>query len=344
MKKIIIATDTWRPHMDGVVRHIEELLQQIEKRGFKVVVLHPRLFFSFSLPFYPDYRFTFLIKSKAKKIIEKENPDYIHIITSGPVGIAVRDVCLKHGLDFTTTYSTHFPNYVKLYVSKSNFAFNSVYSFLKRFHNAGNKTMVSTESLKEEVEKRGFKNVVVCPLGVNADFFKKNYSVPKYLAGIKRPVFVYLGRIAKEKNLEEFLKCDLPGTKLVIGDGPIKLSLEKKYPEALFVGEKRGEKLVSLLSASDVLVFPSVSETFGLTILEALACSVPVAAHNVMGPKDIITQGVDGFLDNDLTNAAKLCLKLSREKCREKALKFSWEKSADIFLSNLVKINYAKKV
>lgn len=337
-KKIIIATDTWHPHMDGVVRHIDELMRQIQKMGFEVVILYPSLFLSFPLPFYTDYRFALLMKSKLKKIIKKEKPDNIHIMTSGPFAIALRDICIKDGINFTTTYSTHFPSYAKAYVLKSDVVFNLTYSFLKWFHNAGAKTMVSTKSLKEEVENRGFKNVVVCPLGVDTDFFKRSSNVPDYLAEIKRPIFMYLGRIAKEKNIEEFLKCELPGTKLIVGNGPLKPDLEKKYPEVLFVGEKRGNELVNLLSASDVFVFPSVTETFGLVILEALACGLPVAAHNVMGPKDIITQGVDGYLDNDLTKAATNCLNLSRENCRKKALKFSWEHSADIFIDSLIHV------
>ncbi len=338
MRKILIATDSWRPHMDGVVRHIDALIKEIKKIGVESVILHPRLFFSFSLPFYQDYRFTAHVRSKAKQIIKKEKPDHVHIMTSGPVGMAVRRICLENNIHFTTTYSTHFPNYAKEYILKSNVVFNMIYSYLKWFHNAGAKTMVSTMSLKEEVEKKGFKNVVVCPLGVDTEIFKSGSNKPDLLQKVKRPVFVYLGRIAKEKNVEEFLKCRLPGTKLIIGSGPLKANFEIKYSDAIFAGEKRGQELTDLLSASDVFVFPSVTETFGLVILEALSCGIPVAAHNVMGPKDIISQGIDGYMDDNLAKAALKCLDIPRENCRKKALKFSWKRSADIFIKNLSQV------
>jgi len=193
--------------------------------------------------------------------------------------------------------------------------------------------MVSTESLKKELERKGYQNVVICPLGVDVSLFKKPKEIIRRYPG---PIFTYLGRLAKEKNVEEFLGCSLSGTKLVIGDGPQRKQLERKYGErAIFLGIKRGLELVNLLSASDVLVFPSRTDTFGLTIIEALACEVPVAAHSVMGPRDIITPGVDGFLDENLAKAAQECLKLDRRVCREKALAFSWEHSVEMFLKNL---------
>ncbi len=338
MKKIIISTDTWRPNFDGVIRHIEELSLRLESKGFEVVILHPRLFFSIPVIFYPEYSITFFAKSKIKKIIKTEKPDYIHIATWGPLGLSARRACLDQKNKFTTAYPTHFPEYAKIYILKSKFLFDLIYAYLRWFHNAGNRTMVSTESLKKEADEYGFKNVVVSPLGVDVDFFKENASVSKEHDGFKHPIFAYLGRLAKEKNVEEFLECVLPGTKLIIGDGPIRPDLEKKYcKNTFFAGKKMGKELVDLLSVCDVLVFPSLTDTFGLAIVEALACGIPVAAHNVIGPKDIITNGVDGFLDENIEEAAIKCLSISREKCREKALKFSWEKSADYFIRNLVK-------
>lgn len=339
MKKIIIATDTWYPQMDGVVRHTEELIKNLKKQDFEIIVLHPRLFFSFALPFYKDYRVTFFAKSKITKIIEKEKPDYIHIATWGPLAMSVRKVCIEKKIKFTSTFPTHFPRYAKKYILNSGFLFNIVYSYLARFHNAGRRTMVSTKTLKKEAQNHGFKNVVVCPLGVDVDFFKKSPNIPEDILKIKHPIFVYLGRLAKEKNVEEFLRCDLPGTKLVIGDGPLRKVFEKKYSkDVIFVGKKTGRDLVDLLGACDVLVFTSITDTFGLTILEALSCEVPVAAHDVMGPKDIITNGVDGFISDNLQDAAQKCLKLSKENCRKKAIDFSWSKSAEIFIKNLILI------
>ena len=325
--------------MDGVIRHLEELIKKLEKKDFEVVVLHPRLFFSFPLPFYKDYRITLFAKAKIKKIIEKEQPDYIHMATWGPLGTSMRKVCLKNKIKFTSAFPTHFPRYAESYFLGSDFLFNIVYAYLKRFHNAGEKTMVSTKTLKEEAENYGFKNVVVCPLGVDVDFFEKSLNKPKEILNLKRPIFTYLGRVAKEKNVEEFLKCNLPGTKLIIGDGPLRKKFKEKYiKNTIFVGKKTGKELVDLLSNCDVLVFTSKTDTFGFVIVEALACEVPVVAHNVMGPKDIIENGVDGFLGEDLEKLAIKCLDIDKKNCRKKAEKFSLEKSADIFIKNLTAI------
>ena len=210
---------------------------------------------------------------------------------------------------------------------------------LSWFHRAGSKTMVSTKTLKKEAESCGLKNVVIRPLGVAPEiFFRKQESFATKQYNFKHPVFVFLGRLAKEKNIEEFLKCDLPVTKLVIGDGPLKKQFEKKYKDALFVGWKNEKDIADYFSACDVFVFPSTTDTFGIAIIEALSCGLPVAAHNVMGPKDIITNGVDGYLEEDLKQAAIKCLNLSKEDCRKKALKFSWDSSAESFINNLVKV------
>lgn len=194
--------------------------------------------------------------------------------------------------------------------------------------------MVSTESLKSELEISGFKNVVVVPLGVDVNHFVRNPASP--LPKLSKPVFVYFSRLAPEKSPEEFLRLKMPGTKLVIGDGPDRKKLEKKYgKENMFVGYKRGQELVDWLSLADVFVFPSRTETFGLVVLEALACGIPVAAHDVMGPRDIITEGKDGYLSENLAEAAMKCLSLSRDDCRAKAIQYSWEHSAEAFIKNL---------
>lgn len=339
MKKIIIATDNWYPEVNGIVRMVTNLSDLLQKKDFAVTIIHPGLFYTLPLGFYSGVRISMFADRKIKKILEIQMPDYIHIATEGPVGLAVRTFCIKKGLKFTTSHQTKVPSYAEYYTKlKNNLVFNSLYAYFQWFHQKSSAVMVATESLRQELEKHGFKNLVLCPLGVNGDYFKRNLnSKVKESYKLKSPVFVYFGRIAKEKNIEEFLRCNLPGTKLIIGDGPIRKQLEKKYKDATFIGWKNNHELIDWLSASDVFVFPSITETFGLVILEALSCGVPVAAHNVMGPKDIITQGIDGFLDENLQKAALECLNFSREKCRQKALQFSWDNAGKSFIKNLVR-------
>lgn len=340
MQKLIIATDMWRPEVNGVVRAIEGVLPFLEKNNFKIVLIHPELFFTIPFFFYPDIRIPLFPKKIVRKIIEKEKPDYIHIVTEGMIGLAARAVCLQKGINFTTAYHGNIPDYMEHYIKiRVSFIVKLAYAYFRWFHNSASKTIVSTKSLKQKLEGRGFTNVVVCPFGVDTGLFVRNLqlSIQKYKNFVP-PVFVYFGRVAVEKNIEEFLECNLPGTKLVIGDGPARKKLEKKYKEkAVFVGWKTGQELVDMLSLCDVFVFPSKTDTFGFVIVEALACGLPVAAHNVMGPKDIITSGVDGYLEKDLKQAAIKCLNLSRENCRKKALEFSWSSSAESFINNLVK-------
>jgi glycosyltransferase involved in cell wall biosynthesis len=326
------VSDAWHPQVNGVVTVLETLVKHLEENDFVVTIIHPGLFKTIGLFFYPEIRLSLFAKRKVEKLILETKPDFIHIVTEGPLGYAAEKACKKHRLQFTTSYHTHFPLYIEERVG----AFSEIsYKILRKFHNKGVATMVATQSLINELKVHGFTNLVLWPLGVDVNFFKRtlNSSLPK----LPSPVFAYLGRIAIEKNVEEFLKLALQGTKLVIGDGPDRAKLEEIYSDrAQFIGYKKGQELVDWLSLADVLVFPSHTDTFGLVIVEALSCGVPVAAHNVTGPKDIIENGVDGYLDQDLNRAALNCLKLSKEKCREKALQYSWEKSTESFISNLV--------
>ncbi len=334
MKKIIIFTDGWHPMVSGVVRSLEKTIEILKNNYFEVVLIHPGMFHSIPVFFYPEVKLSVFAQKKIEKIIEAEKPDYIHIATEGTLGLAARMVCVHNNFKFSTAYHTHIPLYLKV---RTGFLFNSTYAYLRWFHSASESLMVSTESLKEELTSHNFKNIVICPLGVDTDYFKREENNNKIKKEFTQPVFVFCGRVAVEKNIKEFLDCDLPGTKLVIGDGPQREELENEYGEKVkFVGYKKGADLIALLSVCDVFVFPSCTETFGLVVLEAMACGIPVAAHNVMGPKDIITSGVDGFVGDDLAKAAVACLNLSRAKCREKALQFSWEESTKSFIKNLV--------
>ena len=339
MKKVIIATDFWH-QASGVAKATEEISQYLVKNGFTVTVVHPKLFFNLPNIFYSEYRVAFFLRRKIKKIIEREKPDHIHIVSEGPIGFAVRTICSRKKIPFTTAYHGNVPDYIEHYINiKSNAIIAVTYAYLRWFHNGAVSTMVSTKSLQEKLEHHGFRHLVICPLGVDVELFKKNNDLRVRQQNIfTHPVFVYFGRLAKEKSVEEFLQCHLEGTKLVIGSGPIGKQLQKNYPDAIFTGQKTKKELVDLLSICDVFVFPSRTETFGLVVLEALSCQIPVAAHNVMGPRDIITNGVDGFLGENLQEAAIKCLQLSRENCRRKALTFSWEKSGQTFINNLAAI------
>lgn len=334
MRKILFVTDAWRPQVNGVVTMLEKTKTLLEKKGYVVELIEPGQFHTVPLPLYPEIRLALFPARKVDALIRDVAPDSIHIATEGPLGLAARRACIRRGLRFTTSYHTHYDLY-----TEARFAIfmKPVSRLLRWFHSVAVRTLVSTDSLKQELEKRGFKNLTVCPLGVDTDFFiRKNGRPPIEL---EKPVFVYFGRIAKEKSPEDFLRLSLPGTKLVIGDGPDRKALEAEYGnKALFVGYKRGTELIDWLSLADVLVFPSRTETFGLVILEALSCGIPVAAHDVMGPKDIITNGKDGFLEGNLTKAALACLALDPAECRKTALRYSWEASARAFETSLVPV------
>ena len=294
MKHLLVITDTWEDkNTNGVVVYLTHIKSSLEKLGFKVTVIHPGQFTHFSLPTYAEIKMSLSTQAHMKEIISDAAPDYIHIATEGTLGALARIVCTKNKWKFSTFYHTRFPEYIYL---RFKLLGPAATKYVQWFHKASSCLMVSTDTLKKELEDKGFKNVAISQLGVNLDLFHKNPNaeLPKSLS---RPLFVFMGRIAPEKTIEDFLECELPGSKMIIGDGPSKIQLEKDYPDrALFVGQKTGQELVDLLSVSDVFVFPSRTDTFSLTIIEALACGVPVAAYDVQGPKNILTNSVDGYL------------------------------------------------
>ncbi len=335
--KLLIVTDTWAPKVDGVVRSIENRMPQLRAMGYDVVVVHPGQFATMPFPLYPELRVALFPKRKLRSMLSGIKPDYIHIETEGTLGIAARSLCRKQGLRFTSSYHTHLQLYVDVYSRLPvRFLLRPAAALLRRFHSAAVHTFVSTESLRAELARQGFKNLVVCPLGVDANLFVRNPEAPQ--VQMERPVFAFFSRLAPEKSPENFLKLTLPGTKLVIGDGPDRKKLEKKYPSAKFVGFQRGQDLVNWLSLVDVVVMPSRTETFGLVVIEALAMGIPVAAHDVIGPRDVIVHGVHGHLSDDLGQAAIDCLGLSAEDCRKRALEFSWQASAEVYAQNLVPV------
>ena len=327
--RILIATDAWRPQVNGVVRTLTSLARAAATLGAEIEFLTPDGFPSMPVPTYPGLRLALPNRGEIAQRIEAASPEAIHVATEGPIGWCTRAFCLRRKLPFTTSYTTRFPEYVSV---RTGIPGSWGYAVLRRFHAAGAMTMVATNSLREELRGRGFAHLGAWGRGVDTKLF--NPGEPAQL-DFPRPIFAVVGRVAVEKNLEAFLSLDLPGTKIVIGDGPQKAELEHRFPSAKFLGEKTGNDLTSHIAAADVFVFPSLTDTFGVVQLEALACGTPVAAFPVTGPLDVIADHPVGALDNDLRAACLRALTLSRATCRAFALAHSWESSAKQFLGNL---------
>jgi 1,2-diacylglycerol 3-alpha-glucosyltransferase/glucuronosyltransferase len=329
--RILIATDAWHPQVNGVVRTLTMMAEAATGLGVDVSFLTPQSFATFALPSYPDLRVALPGPAKIARLIEEARPDNIHIATEGPVGILVRRYCLKHRLPFTTSFHTRFPEYVS---ARSPIPESWVWAGLRRFHSASAAVMAATPALADELRERGFKNVVLWPRGVDAKLFHpKDFDL-----GLPRPVFLSVGRVAVEKNLEAFLSLDLPGTKVVVGDGPAREDLGRKFPDAVFLGAMQGERLADAYAAAEVFVFPSKTDTFGLVLLEALASGVPVAAFPVCGPRDVIGNAPVGVLNDDLQAACLEALKIPSDACRAFALEHSWESCARAFIDNIVNV------
>ncbi len=325
MPKLLIVTDAWRPQINGVVRSIENLVRELEQFDIEVDILSPAEFPTVPLPGYPEIRLALATPGRVARRIEASNPDFIQIATEGPLGLLGRRAAFKRN-GFTTSYHTRFPEYVS---ARYPVPESWLYSFMRWFHNAGRGCLVATESLRAELEARGFTNLYIWSRGVDTDLFHPGYPAP---LDLPRPVFLHVGRMAVEKNVETFLAMDLPGAKLVVGGGPMLEDFKTRYPEVTFTGAKSGAELAALYAMGDVFVFPSLTDTFGLVVLEALASGVPVAAYPVTGPQDIIGQSGAGVVDADLRKAALSCLDLSRDAARARALEFSWPACARQFL------------
>jgi len=327
--RILIATDAWHPQVNGVVRTLTSLARSASALGAEIDFLTPDGFPSFGVPTYPGLRIALPYRREIAARIEAVSPEAIHIATEGPIGWAVRAYCRRRKLAFTTSYTTRFPEYIAV---RSIVPATLSYAVLRHFHAAAAMTMVATASLRQGLGARGFRKLGTWTRGVDTDLFTPNDAAE---LDLPRPIFMTVGRVAVEKNLEAFLSLDLPGSKIVIGDGPQKAELERRYPKARFLGEKTGKDLPSHLAAADVFVFPSRTDTFGVVQLEALACGTPVAAFPVTGPLDVIADHPVGALDSDLRSACIRALGVSRETCRSFALERSWENSARQFIGNL---------
>ena len=328
--KIAIVTDAWRPQINGVVTTYLQTIKVLETWGYEVACLTPEHFKTVSCPTYPEIALSMVTASTIKSILADIGPHAVHIATEGPLGWAARRACLSSGFSYSTAYHTRFPEYVRL---RFPIPLRLSYKVMKQFHNSGSGMMVSTPELKREMEDRGFTNVRLWSRGVDMQLFRpRNQARPT----TTEPVFTFVGRVAPEKNIEAFLALNLPGKKRVIGSGPALPGLQQKYPETEFTGYKQGEELAELVAASSVFVFPSLTDTFGVVQLEAMACGVPVAAFPVDGPKSVIRNGFNGWMDDDLKTAALRCLEISPDNCRQFAKSYSWEACTEQFASNLM--------
>jgi glycosyltransferase involved in cell wall biosynthesis len=318
--------------VNGVVRTLSTVAHELRAMGHVVDVIGPDRFRTFPCPTYPDIALSLLPRRRLIRMIEAFRPDALHVATEGPLGLAARSWARRRGVAFTTAFHTRFAEYIH---ARMRLPTRPIYAWMRRFHGAGQGTMVATASLREELTRRGFRNIRAWSRGVDLDLFKPE---PREEWDLPRPVFLYVGRVAVEKNIGAFLDLDLPGSKVVVGGGPSLASLRRDYPNVTFTGPRYGEALARAYAGADVFVFPSLTDTFGLVILEALACGTPVAAFPVTGPKDVMAdaEGVIGSVNADLREAALEALRGDRAACRAHAERYSWRACAEMFLSHLV--------
>lgn len=333
--RICIATDAWHPQINGVVTTLTRTADTLRGWGHEVMVISPDQFTTIPCPTYPQIRLSMVTATTIARMLRAFDPAAVHIATEGPLGWTTRKACRSLGLQFTTSYHTRFPEYVRM---RAPVPMAMSYALIRGFHRPARRTMAAP-TIIDELRAKNFPHLVPWSRGVDTALFRpRRESTPLHC----EPHFVYVGRVAPEKNLAAFLDLDLPGKKWVIGDGPSLGSLRNGYPEVRFFGPKRGEDLAWHLAQADVFVFPSRTDTFGVVLLEANACGVPVAAFPVTGPKYLVREGVNGCLDTDLQAAALRALAVSRATCRAFAAQYSWETCTGQFFDNLA-INAAGK-
>lgn len=336
-ERILIVSDAWQPQVNGVVRTLATVSEELRALGHVVEVIGPDRFRTVPLPTYPDIRLAVLPGRMLARLIDQFRPHALHIATEGPLGLAARSLARRRGWTFTTSFHTKFPEYLQ---ARTGLPPRFAYAWLRRFHNSGAGMLVATHSLREDLAARGFSTVRTWTRGVDLSLFSPDLRDPdlEEFAELPRPIFLNIGRVAVEKNIRAFLDLDLPGAKAVVGAGPQLAELQRDYPGVRFTGARHGEALARAYAHADVFVFPSLTDTFGLVILEALACGTPVAAYPVTGPKDVLADqtALVGSAHADLRTACLTALNGDRAACRTHAERFSWRACAETFLSHLV--------
>lgn len=336
--RIAFISDAWHPQINGVVTTIEKTCATLKGWGHEIKLITPDQFKTIPCPTYPSIRLALGCSRKLNRLLTEFEPQHIHIATEGPLGMAARRYCLKNKLAFTTSFHTFFAEYIQL---RFKMPISLGYRLLRWFHEPAARIMVATPSVESNLHTYGFKNEMVrWSRGVDPDFY---HPRDKGFLSFPRPISLFVGRVAIEKNIEAFLSLNIPGTKVVVGDGPQLKELKAKYPEVVFAGFQTGENLAKYMAAADVFVFPSRTDTFGIVMLEALASGLPVAAYPVIGPVDVIANDKIGKLDEDLEKAFTDALKLDSKDCRNYALNYSWENCTRQFFNNLVPVTEERK-
>ena len=330
--KIAIVTDAWYPQINGVLRTLTKSREGLEALGHEVLMVTPESFRTIPCPTYPEIRLSVFPGRVVSSRLRNFGPDHLHIATEGPLGLAARGYAKRNQLAFTTAYHTRFPEYVR---SRVHIPISWTYAFLRWFHSPSDVVMAPTNAVVNDLKSWRVGNPVIWPRGVDLDLFKPSENTDAK-QGTKNPIFINVGRVSVEKNLEAFLDLDLPGEKWIVGGGPALKQMKALYPDVTFFGAKEMKDLPEIYSKADVFVFPSRTDTFGLVLLEAMACGLPVAAYPVTGPIDVVGVSKAGVLDEDLGKAAKAALKCSRKAARKHAEQFSWEAATQIFAGHLV--------
>lgn len=330
--KICIVTDAWSPQINGVVKTLENTILQLKIAGHSVLVIEPSEFFNIPCPSYAEIRLSLFSYKKMSRMLEEFSPDALHVATEGPLGLSARRYAIKHTVNFTTAYHTKFPEYIE---ARTGISADWFYPVMRWFHKSSKAVMVSTDSVIQQLTEQGFQHLVKWSRGVDLDMFAVKISTCLESDSICKPIFLYVGRIAIEKNIEEFLQLKLPGEKWLVGTGPALSELSEKYPEAIFFGTKSHSELAEIYQQANVFVFPSKTDTFGLVLLEALASGLPVAAFPVAGPIDVLQGCEAAALRHDLLEACLTALELNPKHAREHAERFTWQQTTSQFISNL---------
>jgi glycosyltransferase involved in cell wall biosynthesis len=323
--RVLIVTDAWEPQVNGVVRTLKSTRRELQALGHSVEMLTPLEFCTVACPTYPDIRLSLFPGRTVARRIRELAPQALHIATEGPLGMAARAFARRNNLPFTTAYHTRFPEYVQ---ARLKFPLSWTYRFLRWFHAPSKAVMAPTPVVVRDLEAWGFENVVLWTRGVDLEVFK--FTRTNRLA-TQPPIFLYVGRVAVEKNVEAFCELDLPGSKWVVGEGPALPAIRAKYPQVSYLGVLDQQALAEVYAAADVFVFPSKTDTFGLVLLEAMACGLPVAAYPVTGPLDVLGDSGAGAMHEDLRTACLQALKIDRATARRHAERFSWRAATEQF-------------
>jgi glycosyltransferase involved in cell wall biosynthesis len=330
--RISLVTDAWLPQINGVTTTLSRCCEEITHKGHEVQIISPDLFRTVPCPRYPEINLA-VWPFKVRRMLDEQRPDVIHIATEGPLGVTARRYCGRRKLPFTTAFHTKFPEYLKTYAGIPE---RFTYRLVRWFHGGAQRTLVPTPTMKRELEDRGFTNLVEWVRGVDTELFRPRSDD---FFGLPRPIFISVGRVAPEKNLRSFLQLDLPGSKVVVGDGPARAQLETEFPAVHWAGMRLGEDLARHYAGADVFVFPSRTDTYGVVMLEANASGLPVAAYPVTGPIDVVVDGVTGVLDDDLEKACRFALEIDRDGCRRHAESMSWSRCAELMLDTFAVID-----